>query len=366
MQGICALLIFLSAAQLSDVQPLPAEAIRSHGVELYDRGRFSLHVANDDFGSGADEAFTSGIEARFRFSPGSNVALSGLNRWLRTHTLREYWSLAFGQQIYTPAILTTTNLRLLENDRRYAGWLYGVLSTELALNHSPFLSNGHSLFQVELHLGSTGPRTQTESLQRYWHAFIRDALNRRREPFDPKGWGVYQVPNHWGVNIRLYHEAEAIRWTGHDAGLRKRLGSDWSLRLATQTQLRAGNMWIDATIGASLRAGLMPSIVFDAWNLPIPYQGRPVGIPLAIYGFVSGHLTGVAYNALLDGPPGARGSYPDRNSDLTRLEAGFVIRVAAIEFSFRHTLLSPELKRRPPAGVWTQNWGTLSLSFIFY
>lgn len=335
-------------------------------ADPYDRGRFSINVANDDFGSGADEAFTSGVEARIRFTPGENVALSGLADWLGAHRLREYWGIAFGQEIHTPAILQTIDLDILRNDRRYAGWLYGSLSTELALQHSPFLAKGQSLYVIELHVGATGPQTQTEAIQRYWHAIVREALNRRLEPFDPRGWGVYQVPNHFGVNLRVYNESEIIRWDSAGAALKRKLGSDWGFRLASQTQLRAGNMWIDGTIGFTARAGLLPKIVFDTWDLPTMYQGQKLGIPLAIYGFVSGQMTGVVYNALLDGPPGAEGPYPERNSYLTRIEAGFVIRAAAIEFAFRHTLLSPELKNRPLSGVWFQNWGTISLSFLFY
>ncbi|MBX2812154.1 MAG: lipid A deacylase LpxR family protein [Myxococcales bacterium] len=332
----------------------------------YDRGRFTLHVANDDFGSGYDEAFTSGIEARFRFTPGDNVAVSSAHPELRRLRLHEYWGLSLGQNIYTPALVQVTDVELLRDDRRYAGWLYGTLSVELGLNHSPFLAHGHSLYVVELSLGATGPQTQTESLQRYWHAFIRDVLNRRDEPFDPKGWGVYQVPNHWGVNVRLYQESEFIRWSLAQPDWRRQLGSSFGVRMATKTEVRLGNMWIDGTGGFTIRAGLMPGVVFDDWSLPRLYKGKMVGVPLAVYGFVSGYLRGAIYNALLDGPPGAEGPYPARTYFLTRIEAGFVIRFAAVEFAFRHTTLSPELRNRPPSGVWIQNWGTISLTFAFY
>lgn len=332
----------------------------------YDRGRFTLDVTNDDFGSDVDEAFTSAVEATIRVTPGNNVALSSLSPWLSARRVREYWSLSVGQEIYTPALLQETDLEVLQNDRRYAGWLYGGLKAELILRHSPFIANGYTLYTVEVVAGSTGPRTQTEPLQRYWHAFIRDVLNRRRLPEDPKGWGVYEVPNHWGVNISVDQQAEMLRWQAGEAGLRKAIGSDFGFRILSRVGARLGNMWVDGHISAMMQVGLLPEVVFDELSMPLSLTGRMFDVPLAVYGFVSGRLIGSVYNALLDGPPGATGPYPERNYVMTQLEAGFALRLAAVEFMFRHVTLSPDLANRPPGGVWVQNWGRITLSFAFY
>ena len=332
----------------------------------YDRGRFTLNVANDDFGSDVDEAFTSGIEAVFRFAPGEGFAVSSQHSWLAARRIREYWSVVLGHEIYTPALLQETNLEILSRDRRYAGWVYGGLRTELALAHSPFIANGHSFYRVQLSLGSTGPRTQTEALQRYWHAFIRDALNRRRLPEDPKGWAIYQVPNHWGVNIDVSQEAEFLRLESRNRWLKRHFGADLAFRAASLAQVRLGNMWVDASVGAVFRAGILPQVTFEDMTLPVLFEGKRLSVPIAVYGFVSGRIIGSLYNALLDGPPGAEGPYPDRKNGLVRLEAGFAVRAANIEFMFRHTTLSPELRNPPPGGVWIQNWGRITLSFAFY
>lgn len=329
----------------------------------YDVGRFTLDVENDDFGSDRDEAFTSGIRALIRVTPGEGFALSDLDANLKRRRIQEYWGLSFGHEMYTPVDLQATDLAVLSRDRRYAGWLYGALRAEVALDHSPFLARGQSLYRLELSFGSTGPRIRTEALQRYWHAFIRDALGRRRLPEDPKGWSVYQVPNHWGVNLELHQEAEFLRAELRDPGLSRAVAARFGIRAATLAGVRVGNMRIDASAGATIRAGLLPSTVFDEFALPAVL---PRSVPVAVYGFVSGRLTAVAYDALLDGPPGAEGPYPDRNPVLTQLEAGFVVRFSVVEFMFRHVTLSPDLAQRPPGGVWIQNWGRFTLSFAFY
>lgn len=332
----------------------------------YDRGRFTLDVANDDFGSGVDEAFTSGVEAIFRVTPADRFALSSLDAGLRRLRIVEYWSLTLGHEIHTPALLQVTDLDVLRNDRRYVGWVYGALQAELALAHSPFLDGGQSFYRIELTFGSTGPRTETEALQRYWHAFIRDVLDRRRLPEDPKGWAVYQVPNHWGVNLEVAQEAEMLRWSSEDAGIRRATGADLGFRIATIAEARVGNMFVDAAAGAILRAGLLPHTVFDELSIPGTFGGKRADIPVAIYGFVSGRVVGVLHDTLLDGPPGAEGLYPERNHGLARLEAGFVLRFSAVEFAFRHVTRSPDLAEPPPGGVWIQNWGRITLSFAFY
>ncbi|MEL6188614.1 MAG: lipid A-modifier LpxR family protein, partial [Myxococcota bacterium] len=316
------LLLLTALAVASDLPDTP-----------YDRGRFSISVANDDFGSDVDEAFTSGVEVIVRV-PAERHSLSGLSPELDRRRVREWWGLVLGQEIYTPALLQVTDLDILRNDRRYAGWLYLGIQGELIYEGSPFLAEGYAHLEARLITGSTGPRTGTQSLQRYWHAFLRDILNRQRLPEDPKGWGVYQVPNHWGVSLEVSHEAEIFRATLEDRGLFKAIGSQLGVRMASLAEARVGNMWIDGGVGATLRAGLMPEVVFDEFSLPAGLADTSA-LPVAAYGFVVGRLSASAYNALLDGPPGAEGPWPERNPTLARLEAGFVLRFAAVEFSFR-------------------------------
>lgn len=330
----------------------------------YDRGRFTLDVANDDFGSDVDEAFTSGVEVQFRITPREDLSLFG---WLdEARRVREYWGLFLGHAMYTPALLQVTDLEVLKNDRRYAGWVHGGLSAEVAVAGSPLLPSGFAFYRFRLDVGATGPQTETATLQRYWHAYIRDVLNRRRLPEDPKGWPIYQVPNHWGVVLSARQEMEAFRWTLEDAGLRRAVGAQLGVRLATLSGVRVGNMWVDAHVGATVRAGLMPRLVFDEMSLPLLGAGERADVPVAVYGFASFRLVGSAYDALLDGPPGASGPYPERNHVMTRLEAGFALRFSAVEFMFRHVTLSPDLAAPPPGGVWIQNWGRFTLSFAFY
>lgn len=331
---------------------------------LYDRGRFTVDVANDDFGSDVDEAFTSGLYFQIRVAA-ERFGWSGLVPELKARRVREYWGLVLGQEMYTPALLQVTDLSILRNDRRYAGWLHGALQNELVLRGSPWLEEGYSYLRLKLTVGATGPQTATAPLQRYWHAFIRDVLRRRRLPEDPKGWGIYEVPNHVAVNVEAAYEADLFRWTLQDPGLERGLGAQLGVRVSSLARVRAGTMWIDGLIGGVLRAGLMPEVVFDEFGMPVR-RDRASALPISAYGFVSGRLIGSVYNALLDGPPGAEGPYPDRNHVLARLEAGFALRLGAVEFAFRHVTLSPELASRPPGGVWIQNWGRITLSFVYY
>ncbi len=336
--------------------------------EPYDRGRFTIKVANDDFGSGYDEAFTSGLEATFRVSPAPARSLRKLfPDSLKDSFAHEYWSLFLGQEIYTPALLISADLEILQRDRPYAGWLFGGLMWEGALRHSLFAEKGTSFLSARLTAGATGPQTQTEALQRYWHAFIRDVLRRRRLPDDPKGWGVYQVPNHVGVNLGLSYEGEIGRLEHSSSWFLENHGSRWGVRAGALVEGRLGNMWIDGAVGLSMYAGLLPEMVFAEFTPWTQQKGeKQDAFPLAIYFFGNGRLIGSAYNALLDGPPGYENNYPERHHILTKIEAGFAIRVSAVEFSFRHTMLSPELKKRPPGAVWLQNYGTINLSVAYF
>lgn len=366
--ALCLLLVGLGSpsARAAPDEPLErGEPVDEGELSAYDRGRVTFDVANDDFGSDLDQGFTSGIEVSFRFTPGPSVGLRKLDPGIERRTVSEHWGLLLGHQIHTPAKLQEIDLENLVDDRRYAGWLYGTLFAELGVAGSPFMDGGYAEYRAGLTVGATGPQIETEALHRYWHAFIRDVANRRQLPEDPRGWGVYQVPNHIGVNLELAQEAEIYRFSLEDAGLRKLFGSQLGFRVASLVGARVGNMFVDAELGATLRAGLMPEVVFDRRMLPVDPEVS-FDLPLAIFGFVTGRVIGSAYDALLDGPPGAEGHYPERNHVLTRLEAGFGVRISLVELMFRHTTLSPDLKNRPPGGTWIQNYGRITLSFAFY
>ena len=357
--GVLSSLVWLSVGALYFAIPEVSDS-------PYDRGSVTFDIANDDFGSASDEAYTSGLELSIRVRPPNSVGLASLNSDIKKLRLAEYWGLMLGLDIYTPHQLDEIDVEELRDERPYAAWLYTGLFAEIALAHSPWFSQGFSLYTAELKFGSTGPRTNVQTLHRYWHAFIRDALNRDDFPQDPRGWNVYQIPNHWGVNLKLSQEADIFRYNPFKEEDSESL-VHFGLQLGSLAEVQLGNMWIDAAGGVVARMGYMPAAVFD--KLTVPSTGREIvdRIPWAAYGFISVRGIASAYNALLDGPPGDNTDYPTKNNFLGRLEAGFVLRAANVEFAFRHVMLSPDLAKRPPArAVWVQNWGRFTLRFLFY
>ncbi len=219
--------------------PADTEAIVERG-----RAATTLDIDNDSIPfRNYDGLYTSGI------------------RITRSYRLREaggWRSVAwrFGQQLYTPKHVTTPPELLGPLDRPYAGWLYGGASYRIEADDGSELAWG-------LDIGCLGPCAGGAATQKLLHRLA----NQPR----PLGWST-QLSNEPGLVAHFGARAPAYRLAA---------GADLRPGLA----LRAGNIFTDLTLEATLRAGRLRAAPGDA----------------VAYGFFRAGVRAVGYDATLQG-----------------------------------------------------------------
>ncbi len=226
--------------------PAVACAWPNDAQSIIERGRESttLDIDNDSIPfRNNDGLYTSGI------------------RITRSYRLREtggWCSLAwrFGQQLYTPKHVRTPPELLGPLDRPYAGWLYGGASYRVEADDGSERAWG-------LDFGCLGPCAGGAATQKFFHQL----LNQPR----PLGWGS-QSSSQPGLVAHVGARAPSYRLA---AGADLRPG--WALR--------AGNIFTDLTLDATLRAGRLRAA-----------DGEAVA-----YGFFRAAVRAVAYDATLQG-----------------------------------------------------------------
>lgn len=182
-------------------------------------------------------------------------------RVTRSHRVREaggWRSVAWrvGQQLYTPRHVTTPPEWLGPLDRPYAGWLYVGGAYRIEADDGSELAWG-------LDLGCLGPCAGGAGTQRLIHRL----MNQPR----PLGWST-QIANEPGLVAHAGVRAPAIRLAP---------GADLRPGLA----LRAGNIFTDLMLDATLRAGRL----------------RAAADETVAYGFLRAGVRAVAYDASLQG-----------------------------------------------------------------
>lgn len=205
---------------------------------------FTVIFENDLFG-GRDNQYTNGIQIGW-LSPDLNhyAEEKRLPRWFLPIVARMPFinlpdsqhnvGFVLGQQIYTPRNVQTPSL--IQDDRPYAGWLYGGLA---------FISkNEISLDTLELQLGVIGPASLAEQAQELVHD-LRDI------PI-AKGWDN-QLDNEPGVALVYAHKRHLSR-SDSAAG--------WGYDLIAHAGGVIGNVYTYVNAGGELRFG---------WNVPGDY-----------------------------------------------------------------------------------------------
>lgn len=253
----------------------------------------SLQLENDLFFGFTDQEYTNGFRLNYIYAPNKvpgavEDALSWIPFFPKDGEKR--FSLAFGQNIYTPSDIEVA--QLLSDDRAYAGYMYlgfGVASQ----------SDSH-LDVLELDIGIVGPAALGEPVQRFVHEYISDSP-------EPLGWDN-QLKNEPTFVIhyqRLWHPEIA----------RDVLGAKWDF--SPHVGVSVGTVFNQASVGGTLRlgtdlnrdAGAPPRI---QPNLPGNDRYR-VSDQDAFYVFMGAEARGVASNIFLDGGVFRSGQSVDRN-----------------------------------------------------
>ncbi|MCO5171418.1 MAG: lipid A deacylase LpxR family protein [Planctomycetes bacterium] len=241
LRGLVALALCAPAparADADEVGPRPARA-------------FALTLDNDIFAA-SDKHYTSGVRLALGLpAPRPLVARAAASG--RTCDL----ALVFGQQIFTPENLTSSHP--VEDDRPYAGWLYGGIVLRLRGGDPWDLPGGRPVLDTfELDVGVVGPGSLADATQRTVHRLLNAT--------EPAGW-EHQVRH--GPAIQL-------SWVRRVRLLHGRLPLGLEVDLTPHVGATAGTVVCSARAGATVRLG---------WGLPPDFGGfedDPVALPLPL------------------------------------------------------------------------------------
>ena len=278
--------------------------------EKDDKGIWTAALENDYF-AGEDNGYTNGV--RFSYiSPESDIPW-----WIEEAAYRvpffakeghKRYSFSVGQAMFSPDDLTREDL--IEDDRPYAGFLYGSVGL--------LTDTGYRLDNLQLTLGIVGESSLADHTQDYWHqlgGFV-----------DPQGWDN-QLKDELGVIVtyeRKWRAMYEFSPFGMAVDISPFLGGS------------LGNVHTNLSTGATFRLG---------YDLPSDY-GPPLIQP-SITGsdfFVPSHHIGWYVFAGFEGRAVARNIFLDGNSfknshsvDKKNFIGGFQTGIA---FTYKNTRLA--------------------------
>jgi hypothetical protein len=320
-----------------------------------------LYIDNDSWGyDWTDEHYTHGTKVEW-----GRVGLSaGLGRRVFPHTAPcrhadsmdacylERATLALGQNIYTPGNLRRSDPII--GDRPYGGWLYLEARTAAVVpSASRFGLHAGRQVEVGASLGVVGPSSLSDTIQRWWHESVVDAVR-------PEGWS-HQLSDRPAVMLmaevrQRFVDIRSSRYRFFDA-----IGSGGTA---------VGNVVTQAHLGGMLRLGFNvgndfgPAQIGPAPVVPLPDaltvpgtgeadsaamrrvprndspRERKRGSLFTLYGFVAAEGRGVLYNVFLDAE--ADRYQIRRHPWVSDLSWGGVIRWGTVTFDYRRVNRSRE------------------------
>ena len=263
---------------------------------------------------------------------------------MQNKTLQYNVSIGFGQQIYTPK--DTDSRELQENDRPYAGYMYGLVALHA--------KQQHMMDTAELAFGMVGPSALGRTAQ--------NGVHRMRDLPLANGW-QHQLRDEptlmatWTRNYRLNSDA---------------VNTGWAWDALPYHSLTAGNVLTQAALGTELRWG---------WNLPGSFatsQIRPgSGIDAPTTGLLSPKVAGaptwgwymfggsegkaVAHNIFLDGNTWKDSHSIDKRPLVADLNLGMAVIYEGMRFSYNHVYRTKEFYEQKDG----QNFGSMTMSLPF-
>lgn len=319
-----ALIVPVGAAVANDRQALPP------------RGATVSFVYENDIFYNSDSHYTNGVRISWipdsRDTPQLARNIARAIPWFpRTGQVLHGYS--FGQNMYTPSDITLENPP--ENERPYAGWLYGTIGLGV--------ETGQQLDQVVLTAGMVGPASLAEQTQKAVHKLVNSD--------DPQGWDT-QLHNEPGLMVGWQRNWRAL-------AARSLLGNQ--LDFTPHLGMTIGNVYTYANSGITIRYG-------D--NLPLDYGPPRIqpgmtgtssfapgpGIGWYLFAGVEGRA--VARNIFLDGNSFRDSRSVDKNPWVGDLQFGAVLVWHKVRLSYTHVLRTREFDTQPQG----DDFGSLTLS----
>ena len=270
----------------------------------------AIHAENDLFSgphSNSDRFFTHGT--KFSYFPQQE-----------TNDIKETYSI--GQNIFTPSVkykpaTEPATKAILENDRPYAGWLYGEYRKSFYAQ-----DNVRDTFGIQL--GCSGPCSGARQTQQQFHRIISQHVPL----WDPN----YTLRQEWGAILEAEREYILQEWQYAD--------------ISTYGAARAGNIIDSGAFGVDLRVGYnLDKFSTEPIIFKIPSTPRS---PWTAYLFTRGEQRLVLYNHFLEGSmlhsePHTVTTEPS----VQEFDAGFTIGYENFRLTYRYTIFSNEWKERP-------------------
>ncbi|MEJ2469892.1 MAG: lipid A deacylase LpxR family protein [Desulfuromonadales bacterium] len=306
-------------------------------------GILSVQVENDLWGSGADRYYTHGTRISYLSSEETPAWLKQAARLVpifsRVGHLRT--SYAIGQSIFTPEDITRREL--IEDDRPYAGWLYGAvgLISDHRVRDGNLQSNRFD--SLELNIGVVGPNAFAEETQTWVHKIVDSPK--------PQGWDN-QLRNELGLML-VYDRQWQAQYISEIAGL----GVDVTPHVGGTL----GNVMTSLSFGTTLRLGQdLPSDYGPPTIRPsLPGSGffRPTrGFGWYLFAGLEGRY--VLHNIFLDGNTFRSSHSVDRIPWVGDLQAGLVLTWGDVRLSFCNIFRSDEFDGQKSS----TEFGSISLS----
>jgi hypothetical protein len=302
----------------------------------------SLNVENDLFGGNSDRHFTHGTSINCLTRPVRLLTeMAAAIPWfdadqIRNNPLEARASITIGQNIYTPADISSTHL--IKDDRPYAGWLY--LGLGVVANQG---SNRYD--KIELDIGMIGPQSYAGFVQKTWHSLF----NFRQ----PNGW-EFQLKNEPGL-VLFYEQARRI----YKHNLLPGLNFDTIAHFGGSL----GNVFTYANTGATFRIGGSLDKDFGPPRIrpSLPGSGyfTEKGFNWYIFAGVDGRA--VLRNIFLDGNSFAQSHSVKKNVLVGDFQAGLALQVHRFKVTFTQIIRTKEFRGQNGP----DQFGALSLSYLF-
>ena len=325
--------------------PPPAGAEESEARDPDPAWIITGQFSNDLFG-GSDAHFTHGTRLS-ALSPDGHVPgfIERAGKWLplfpEDSNLRVTYSL--GQEMFTPEHIEEREL--IEDDRPYAGWLYGGIGL--------ISENGDRLDNLELNVGVVGPASLADKTQIEYHKLIDVDV--------PEGWDN-QLENEPGV-VLYYERKWRNLWQLElgDVAMFNNLGVDLTPHLGGAL----GNVFTYGAGGLTLRLGedlpndygpprLRPALPGSDYFRPTDWFGW--------YLFAGAEGRIVARNIFLDGNTFEDSHSVDKRPLVLDLQAGIAIMLGErVRLAYTHLLRSEEYREQDAP----DQFGTISVSIRF-
>ena len=184
-----------------------------------------------------------------------------------------------GQKFFSPNDLS--RMDVIEEDRPYAGFLYGRLQID---NYKPISDPEDSdwlkdrVRSVDLRVGIVGPDSLSDEMQIWWHDVCGCT--------DPEGWNN-QIRNEPGF-VYMLSEHERIYFLGQFPV------KQWASDIILTKAISLGNVYTGATLGGQWRFGYQLPRDFGGGAFAVTKNDEAADSQWYLYGFV-----GVAGNLVL-------------------------------------------------------------------